>query len=438
MRRACCALTVLLCLHAACAEAPSDDGSPRDAETAPPTPADPSPTAATNDRSREAAAAGPLADFAAALGLGSGGSVPEGLVAGGECPPAGGDTAQEIAAQANAAVPLKEGLTLAYMWTRTPQEEYECLIQVTRIGAQAIDTTASCNLPDNNNTPKLRRICRADLRSARMLHTMYGVIKVIGPSGEEEPETITGATAFSLSTEEFAQLKRRGTMTHQYVEFGASGRLQKHGIGELHVEGRETMTVIVNDRPIDLNVIKARGKLKWWIRGNELETEDTLVVLDDERFPLLIDQQSSNESAGSRIRFAKITHPGSGDGDGSLEGGLRDNRSVDVYGIYFDFNSDRIRSESEPVLEEIGAVMLRNPDWQLSIQGHTDNVGGDGDYNLQLSRRRSEAVKAALTARFNVAADRLSTGGMGAAAPKDTNDTPEGRARNRRVELVRH
>ncbi len=353
-----------------------------------------------------------------------------------------------MTAQAAAAVPLKEGLTLAYLWTLSPQEEYECLIQITKIDGAGIDTTASCNMPGNEGRHP-RRVCRADLRSARMLHTLYGVVKVLNASGEEEPETIVGATAFTMSSADFATLKKTGSITHRYVELASSDRLAKDGGGELRVEGKETMGVIVNDRPVELPVVKLKGHLKWWIRGQRLETEDTAVVLDDERFPLWIDQHSSSELAGSRIRFAKITYPnkGSGSGDkggdplnggggGSVEGGLLRNRRVDVYGIYFDFNSDKIREESEPVLQEIGEAMTRHPEWRVSVDGHTDNIGGNGEANLRLSQRRSEAVRKALVTRFGVAENRLTSGGHGAAAPKDTNDTPEGRARNRRVELV--
>ena len=388
--------------------------------------------------------------MAAALGLNLGQAVPQGLTPGGDCPPPGPGAEQEVTAQASAAVPLKEGLTLAYVWTRTPQEEYECLIQITKIDSAGIDTTASCNMPGNEGRHP-RRVCRADLRSARMLHTLYGAVKVLNASGEEEPETIVGATAFTMSSADFATLKRTGSITHRYVELASSDRLAKDGGGELRVEGKETMAVIVNDRPIELPVITLRGHMKWWVRGQRLETEDTAVVLDDERFPLWIDQNSSNELAGSRIRFAKITYPskrtgsgdrggepllGGGSGGGSVEGGLLRNRRVDVYGIYFDFNSDKIREESEPVLEEIGEAMKRHPEWRISVDGHTDNIGGNGDANLRLSQRRSEAVRKALVTRFGVAENRLTSGGHGAAAPKDTNDTPEGRARNRRVELV--
>jgi outer membrane protein OmpA-like peptidoglycan-associated protein len=376
---------------------------------------------------------GNVGELAGALGLAVGTRIPDGLTPGGDCPPAASDTAQEITAQAAAPVPLKQGLTLAYEWMRTPQEEYECLIQVTTIEPDGINTTASCNVPGGEDLLP-RRVCRSDLRSAHMLHTVYGAVKVLSASGEPEPETIVGATAFSLSSAEFAQLKQNGSFTHHYVELGDNGQLAKDGTGELRADGRAMMAVVVNDRPVDLPVIRTRGRLKWWIRGQELETEDVAIVLDDEHFPLLIDQQSSNDATGSRIRFAKISYPSEGGGD--IEGGLLRKKRVDVYGIYFDFNSDRIRVESEPVLKEIGELMKRHADWRLAIDGHTDNVGGDGEANLALSRRRSEAVRTALVNRFGVSAARLTSGGHGAAAPKDTNDTPEGRARNRRVELV--
>ena len=374
-------------------------------------------------------------DLAGALGLSRGAGVSaDGLIPGGDCPPPAGDVASEIQAQARAAVPLKVGLTLAYSWMRAPQEEYECLIHVTKIEPAFIETSLSCNHPDRGG-PYLRRVCRSDLRSARMLHTVYGVVKVIGPSGEDEPETIVGATAFSMSSVEFAHMKRSGTMMQHYVELGPSGDLYKNGVGELRVEGRGTMPVIINNHPLDVPVITARGTLAWNIGGRSIDTKDTAVILDDERFPLFIDQLSTADSTASRIRFSTITYPS--EGKDSLESGLLDNRHVDVYGIYFDFNSDRIRTESEPVLNEIGAIMKKHPDWTLRIAGHTDNVGGNGEYNLQLSRRRSEAVRLALVNRFGVAGERLSSSGFGAGAPIETNDTPEGRARNRRVELVR-
>jgi outer membrane protein OmpA-like peptidoglycan-associated protein len=72
----------------------------------------------------------------------------------------------------------------------------------------------------------------------------------------------------------------------------------------------------------------------------------------------------------------------------------------------------------------------------VEIGGHTDSTGG-AQHNLELSRMRSESVRAALVGRYGIAAGRLSARGYGATMPVDGNDTAEGRARNRRVELVR-
>ena len=445
-----CALALALSA-AGCGK--TSDSSPQSAATASEPPAIAQPGAANSAPSAASGSAstpsGGLATFASALGRGR--PVPAGLVAGGDCPPAPPDAAQEIAAQAQAAIPLVEGLTFTYDWKHSAREDYECLLQIKKIDNDGLLTTASCDVPGDNAST--RKVCRADLRSARMLHTLYGAIKVIGPSGEPEPETITGATAFSLSSDEFARLKKTGDVTYHYVELADTGQLVKEATADLRAKGRETVDVLVNDRPLNIPVIKAEGTAKWWwVGGEQRELPMTVLVLDDERFPLLIDH--GDETSGLGIRFRKITYPRSGRGlpsDGvmqmsggrsagparSLEQGLLEDKRVDVYGIYFDFNSDRIRPESEPILQEIGSIMKLHPDWRLSIQGHTDNVGGNGAYNLELSRRRSAAVQSALVKRFAISADRLTSGGSGAASPKDTNDTKEGRARNRRVELVR-
>ena len=118
-----------------------------------------------------------------------------------------------------------------------------------------------------------------------------------------------------------------------------------------------------------------------------------------------------------------------------LEQALIETGRADVYDIYFDFNSDRLREESAPTLIEIAELLRRHPDWTLGIEGHTDSIASEA-YNLDLSRRRAAAVKQALTGTQGIAAARLSTSGAGEWRPQDRNDTLEGRARNRRVELV--
>ena len=119
-----------------------------------------------------------------------------------------------------------------------------------------------------------------------------------------------------------------------------------------------------------------------------------------------------------------------------LEQKLQKQEKVDIYGIYFDFASADLQAESDQKLDEIAAVMKANPNWKLNVGGHTDNIGGDAS-NMQLSKQRADAVKQALVTRYNISADRLATAGYGASRPVESNDTMEGRARNRRVELSR-
>jgi outer membrane protein OmpA-like peptidoglycan-associated protein len=107
-----------------------------------------------------------------------------------------------------------------------------------------------------------------------------------------------------------------------------------------------------------------------------------------------------------------------------------------THGILFDTDSDRLKPESAPVIKMIARGMETNPALKLGIDGHTDSTG-NADHNLDLSRRRAESVKAVLVSQFNVDASRLSTNGLGATKPMDSNDTPLGRAQNRRVEFVR-
>lgn len=120
----------------------------------------------------------------------------------------------------------------------------------------------------------------------------------------------------------------------------------------------------------------------------------------------------------------------------ALEQELAKTGKAVVYDIHFSFNSDRIREESAPRLAEIAEVLRKHPDWTLALHGHTDSIGGDR-YNLDLSKRRAAAVKDALVKTHGIAPSRLTTDGFGASRPRDTNDTLRGRARNRRVELIK-
>lgn len=108
---------------------------------------------------------------------------------------------------------------------------------------------------------------------------------------------------------------------------------------------------------------------------------------------------------------------------------------VAIYGILFDFDAAEIRPESAPQLEQLAAMLAASPDLEVLIVGHTDGQG-TLDYNQLLSARRAEAVAGALVNHYGIAAARLTPVGAGMVAPVATNRTEEGRAANRRVEVV--
>jgi outer membrane protein OmpA-like peptidoglycan-associated protein len=108
---------------------------------------------------------------------------------------------------------------------------------------------------------------------------------------------------------------------------------------------------------------------------------------------------------------------------------------VAIYGIYFDFNKADVKPESEQALKEIAKLLSQNPKLKLYVVGHTDNVGGF-DYNMKLSQQRAEAVVKELVSKYKVDGTRLKPLGVGPVAPVTSNETEEGRATNRRVELV--
>lgn len=106
------------------------------------------------------------------------------------------------------------------------------------------------------------------------------------------------------------------------------------------------------------------------------------------------------------------------------------------HGILFDVNSDRLKGESYGSLKEIAGVLAESADLKMQIVGHTDSDGDDAA-NMDLSKRRAASVKAALVSEFKIDAGRLETDGKGETQPIDKNDTPAGKANNRRVEFIK-
>ena len=119
----------------------------------------------------------------------------------------------------------------------------------------------------------------------------------------------------------------------------------------------------------------------------------------------------------------------------TLKSDLASTGQVNVYGIHFDFDKADIKPESKAQLDEIAKLLAANQTLKLRVTGHTDNKG-TADHNQTLSKRRADAIVAALVANYGIAANRLTSAGLGASLPVASNDNDQGRALNRRVELI--
>ncbi|MCX7363137.1 MAG: DUF4892 domain-containing protein [Alphaproteobacteria bacterium] len=119
-----------------------------------------------------------------------------------------------------------------------------------------------------------------------------------------------------------------------------------------------------------------------------------------------------------------------------IGGALGKDGRVALYGILFDFDKADIKPESDKQLAEMANLLKASPALKVFIVGHTDNKGTVA-YNTDLSQRRADSVVRALATRFGIAADRMVSKGVGPFAPLAVNDTEEGQAKNRRVEMVK-
>jgi len=124
------------------------------------------------------------------------------------------------------------------------------------------------------------------------------------------------------------------------------------------------------------------------------------------------------------------------EGGKSMRDQLDETGRIVTHGILFDPDSYVIKGESFKTLKNIGQLLEEDPVLRLSIEGHTDSDGSEA-HNSELSHNRAKAVVDYLIQKYSVDASRLEAKGWGESKSIDTNDTAEGKANNRRVELVK-
>jgi hypothetical protein len=360
------------------------------------------------------------------------------------------------------AVPLVTGLSVVGS-VREPAGDYESVRRVTGIASDRVAFTISGEVPGKDGeapsqVSASRTVLLVDLKSARTLKPRIS-------SGWNADEVYPGTTTSQLSLAGLAELRATGHTSLTFIDDGTGG-LDQGGADALlkmisaaggsavstdstkklltkavaqggagftvsgtlsSVEpGIVPVSILVNNVVTALPTRHIRGKLT----GDDGPRNADLYVLDDPANPILLQFRVGEDS----MTVVRIDWPSASTAK-NMEAALAARKPVDIYGIYFAYNSAEIRPQSDSTLDAIAAMMKRDPTWKLTVTGHTDNVGGDAS-NLALSRRRSASVKAALVSR-GISADRLASGGSGSSSPKATNATLVGRAQNRRVELSR-
>jgi flagellar motor protein MotB len=315
--------------------------------------------------------------------------------------------------------------------------DYESILKVDEVTADLVGYTLSGNVEDRRVTVR-RKVKREDMAHAHGWRPRYN---------EGDPEIYPGMTGGTLSTDVLNDLKTKGqtSLNASMSDDDQVGGMLKDllggdagGLSKVLGGGRSAkpdsilkrvepqpvpISIIVNDIRVDLPAVHARGT----VGDQPLDA----YIMDDAAMPIVLRWRLGDTSK----RMIRISYPVES-ATSRIADSLSATGRAEVYGIYFDFAKSTIRPESEPVLKEIADVMGKNPAWKLSVEGHTDNIGG-ATSNQDLSTRRAAAVRQALVDRYHVAGSRLAPAGFGASRPKETNDTLEGRARNRRVELVR-
>ncbi len=235
-----------------------------------------------------------------------------------------------------------------------------------------------------------------------------------------------------LSQRTFRQLKTNGQAEiTTFFQFGCSDILTETGAIQRVEPTTVPVSILLNGEKFDLATIHAKGTVGTFDRQETVE----FWFVDDSVRPWMVREAAGMGGKSYVQQLGTVLFPDP-KVEQRMEQSLEKSCRAATYGIYFETASADLNPASRPTFQQIAAIMQRHPDWVLTVEGHTDSIGGAA-YNLDLSNRRSAAVKTELTTRYGIAPARLVPKGFGLGHPVQPNATIEGRARNRRVELVR-
>lgn len=326
-------------------------------------------------------------------------------------------------------IALADGLTIVNAVVEDVGD-YEVVMRISTRVPERVQVSYAATLPVNGKPAELRgarTILRRDLQSARI----YRIRWLAGRT-----ELARGTTALGLSKAVFEEVRNGGRSECSLASVEQADSLvgglglpspEYEGVLERAEAGPVPVPVVVDGQREWLPAIHAKGTFE----GLTGDVNAEFWFLDNPDNPLTLRAIIGT----SRLVVVRIDRPAAEEGK-RLEQALAGDETVDLPGIYFEFASAKLRPESDATIGEVAALLRRHPDWKVRLSGHTDNVGG-ADANLALSRARAEAVRQAIAQRLGDGGARLEAVGFGLTAPRESNDTPEGRAKNRRVEIAR-
>ncbi len=261
--------------------------------------------------------------------------------------------------------------------------------------------------------------------------------------GSIRPKIATGALPPKYTIEMEFYIKGGDTKGHWFFIKWYNGEGQEIGNFYLQDKFRTNLRLLDKDiaskelsAPLSggihtMRVMATQSTMKCYIDNERVANVPAVESFKPVDFGVYMDpwkDEPNNPMLIGTFRYAE--------GGKTLKQQLDEAGRIVTHGILFDSGSDKIKGESYKTLADIGALLTDNPALRLSIEGHTDSDGAD-DYNLTLSQKRSESVRTYLINNFKVDGSRLESKGWGESKPIDKNNTPEGKANNRRVELVK-
>jgi outer membrane protein OmpA-like peptidoglycan-associated protein len=307
------------------------------------------------------------------------------------------------------------GGTITTAWTNAFGPDAESWMTFAKVGT----TTFDINYSSSRGMRAVRRIQVADRATARTLVLGYN---------SAMPLVMPDTTTLGTSTAVLEQLRTTGSAPSSIIYDAALNRVDGQF---MLLDPKAKFSVQLGDQVVDVPAITATGSFK----GRSKSATGTFTFLNNKNNPILLEYsvQFTGEATPRTERVVRAV-PGKAL-QGEMQQALATVGMYRTYGIHFDFDKASIRSESQPLINDMATTLRNNPLWTLRITGYTDSIGKPA-YNQKLSLARATSLKAALV-KLGISAARLDTAGAGTSNPVGSNKTLQGRALNRRVELQR-